>query len=838
MPEVTLDGIGIADAALRATVRADNTLLSAFDPRLGIELLVTVDPETQRATLRNGGRADLVPLMLTPTRPELFIANVPEVTLDGIGIADAELGATIRTDNTLLSVYDPRLGIELLVTVDPETQRATLRNGGRADLVPLMLTPTRPELFIANVPEVSLDASGINSSLFDLGLLSDGSSVVSVADRTSITELQINMAPETRILRTLGGNSGSDKLTLTAPMDAAAVRLTTDIAGVEVVTVDVGSGDLFHQFTPTTGTFTSQNWSLLHDSGVSDLTTIGSDITHSLTGTFERAVTMKTVLTGSRLEVIQENATFNADWNWQVTGSDTTPNVIHIAEKEVTYNSTRNLELHGGRMADVVLLSQTGVRIAGSSRSVIDVGAGADQLVIVQANSGSAAGTIDVVDVRGTGSGKTVGVLRGGSSPRELLSALIANEPSLQAVDGSISNPNVRRILGESSVGAVPDIATVIYLENDSPITVVASAGRIETPGDALFVGGGSADDVIRISAAEIDGTAGVAASVGSTNIGVFPVAGPVFVDGFAGNDDIAFLPNVINDGVVNGGPGDDTIQTAGGNDQIDAGEGNDTVLAGDGSDIVDGGPGDDYVDGQAGHDQVAIGDGQDTVVTDSEDDLGDFGFAILAPVSLTPGSAAVRGQSLTVSAQFPDPASVVSIAFGDGSVLSGSDATHAYTETGTYQATLTVVDTAGNTTEIHRDVPITETAMQVDPADPARTALAIGGSSGDDRITIHRAPFHYGDVRAWNGWRSLGTFDPTGRLLIYGQAGDDRLTVGPLMTLPSWLFGGEGDDRLTGGLGDDVLDGGPGDDRLDGSFGRDLLIGGTGNDRFIRPPR
>ena len=126
VPEVTLDGIGIADAELGATIRADNTLLSAYDPRLGIELLVTVDPETQRAILRNGGLVNIDPLMLTPTRPELFIANVPEVTLDGIGIADAELGATIRADNTLLSAYDPRLGIELLVTVDPETQRAIL----------------------------------------------------------------------------------------------------------------------------------------------------------------------------------------------------------------------------------------------------------------------------------------------------------------------------------------------------------------------------------------------------------------------------------------------------------------------------------------------------------------------------------------------------------------------------------------------------------------------------------------------------------------------------------------------------------------------------------------
>ena len=44
-------------------------------------------------------------------------------------------------------------------------------------------------------------------------------------------------------------------------------------------------------------------------------------------------------------------------------------------------------------------------------------------------------------------------------------------------------------------------------------------------------------------------------------------------------------------------------------------------------------------------------------------------------------------------------------------------------------------------------------------------------------------------------------------------------------------LMGGEGDDKLMGGWGDDTLKGGKGDDYLDGNWGDDTLKGGKGDD-------
>jgi len=48
-----------------------------------------------------------------------------------------------------------------------------------------------------------------------------------------------------------------------------------------------------------------------------------------------------------------------------------------------------------------------------------------------------------------------------------------------------------------------------------------------------------------------------------------------------------------------------------------------------------------------------------------------------------------------------------------------------------------------------------------------------------------------------------------------------------------AWLFGGQGNDKLRGGKGDDLLVGGPGNDKLDGNAGRDILIGGLGADKL-----
>jgi Ca2+-binding RTX toxin-like protein len=89
------------------------------------------------------------------------------------------------------------------------------------------------------------------------------------------------------------------------------------------------------------------------------------------------------------------------------------------------------------------------------------------------------------------------------------------------------------------------------------------------------------------------------------------------------------------------------------------------------------------------------------------------------------------------------------------------------------------------------------------------------------------------GEVQVSFNGAKLGLFRPTGRLIAFGLAGDDVITVDKKIRLPAELDGGEGNDRLTGARGPNVLVGGRGDDRLTGSSGRDLLICGWGADRL-----
>jgi Ca2+-binding RTX toxin-like protein len=65
----------------------------------------------------------------------------------------------------------------------------------------------------------------------------------------------------------------------------------------------------------------------------------------------------------------------------------------------------------------------------------------------------------------------------------------------------------------------------------------------------------------------------------------------------------------------------------------------------------------------------------------------------------------------------------------------------------------------------------------------------------------------------------------------LFGGLGDDTLTGG---TAADHLFGGAGNDTLDGGDGDDILFGGDGDDIVGGGKGADTAFLGVGNDTFV----
>jgi len=87
------------------------------------------------------------------------------------------------------------------------------------------------------------------------------------------------------------------------------------------------------------------------------------------------------------------------------------------------------------------------------------------------------------------------------------------------------------------------------------------------------------------------------------------------------------------------------------------------------------------------------------------------------------------------------------------------------------------------------------------------------------------------GAVRVRIGGVDQGLFQPGTRIVVYGLAGDDEITIGGQVHYVAWLYGGDGNDVLDGGPEADVLLGEAGDDELRGNGDRDILIGGDGAD-------
>jgi Ca2+-binding RTX toxin-like protein len=226
-----------------------------------------------------------------------------------------------------------------------------------------------------------------------------------------------------------------------------------------------------------------------------------------------------------------------------------------------------------------------------------------------------------------------------------------------------------------------------------------------------------------------------------------------------------------------------------------------------------------------------------------------------VAPAVALAGAAAaagVRGQTLNFTGSFTDPGSAdtwsATVDYGDGAgpqplALNPDKSfnlTHVYAASGVYTVTVVVGDDDGGAGVTTKRITITAAGLQADSLDPAKTQLVVGGTTGNNLVTIRPAPAGRGNAGARGGNAgvevlidgvSQGVFNPTGRIVVFGQAGNDVIAIDPRVNVPAELYGGDGNDALTGGGGGSILVGGAGKDALVGGAGRDLLIGGDGAD-------
>jgi len=117
----------------------------------------------------------------------------------------------------------------------------------------------------------------------------------------------------------------------------------------------------------------------------------------------------------------------------------------------------------------------------------------------------------------------------------------------------------------------------------------------------------------------------------------------------------------------------------------------------------------------------------------------------------------------------------------------------------------------------------------------PTAGLLSVFGDSLDDTIVMSRDAagqilVNGGNVSITGGTPTVAN---TALIQVFGQGGNDTIALDESNgALPAaQLFGGAGNDVLTGGSGADLLFGGAGNDTLLGKGGNDLLFGGAGND-------
>ena len=267
------------------------------------------------------------------------------------------------------------------------------------------------------------------------------------------------------------------------------------------------------------------------------------------------------------------------------------------------------------------------------------------------------------------------------------------------------------------------------------------------------------------------------------------------------------------------------------------------TIDWGDGTvpEIVDGSP-------SAVTHVYADGAGAYVVSATASDEDGTYNANTLAvavnnvapEVALDGDATGARGQARGFAGTFSDPGAdtwTAVVNYGDGGgdepLALNTDGTfafdHAYAASGTYAVTVTVTDDDGGSTQVSRPIAVTAVdATQGDPDDPSRRMLVVGGTTGGDLIQLTSTLT--GVAVTINGALE-GVFNPTGRLIVFGQDGDDTVLVDGTIALASEIYGGGGNDKLTGGGGTNLLLGGAGEDTLSGSAGRDVLIGGAGGD-------
>ena len=382
----------------------------------------------------------------------------------------------------------------------------------------------------------------------------------------------------------------------------------------------------------------------------------------------------------------------------------------------------------------------------------------------------------------------------------------------------------------------------------------------------------------------DIDLGAGIGTVVAEGGVSTLTIANVENVWGTTGNDrllgdarDNGLKADAGDDSVV-GGDGADTLMGDAGNDTLDGGDGNDTLDGGDGNDTLIGGAGNDTLVGGTGTDSLFGNNGNDWLQQSPGADLLDggagfdtldftqtgitYGGATGVVVNLATGTSDSGGAGIATVSSFER---VYGTAGND--VFVGGDPLHVFDSLGNRDGENFRPGAGNDTITGGTDVGLNTTVdygnnTSLQPVSVnLYTGVASDGLGGTDTlVNVDRVYGGAGNDLLVGGSQSRGTF---GGFLenLRGNAGNDTLDGGDAQSgvigsdradysnntsaqpinvnlgtgaaSDGWggtdtlidiqqVWGGAGNDTLTGSAGNDVFDGGAGNDILNGAGGFD----------------